>query len=54
MAVESMFSYEFLYRFYGVNDFADRAERAAFNALPVAMSPDCMASTQTAFIPRLS
>lgn len=41
MAVESMFSYAFLYRFYGANLFADRAELAAFNALPVAMSPDC-------------
>ncbi|RAH82390.1 hypothetical protein BO86DRAFT_429272 [Aspergillus japonicus CBS 114.51] len=40
MAVESMFSYAFLYRFHGVNDFADRAERAAFNALPVGVSPD--------------
>ncbi|PYH82666.1 hypothetical protein BO82DRAFT_382874 [Aspergillus uvarum CBS 121591] len=40
MAVESMFSYAFLYRFHGVNDFADRAERAAFNALPVGLSPD--------------
>lgn len=42
MSVESMFSYAYLYRFYGSNDFADRAERAAFNALPAAMSPDCM------------
>ncbi|KAH9211322.1 hypothetical protein DL95DRAFT_437274 [Leptodontidium sp. 2 PMI_412] len=40
MSVESMFSYAYLYRFYGSNDFADRAERAAFNALPAAMSPD--------------
>ncbi|EPE34274.1 Six-hairpin glycosidase [Glarea lozoyensis ATCC 20868] len=40
MAVESMFSYAYLYRFYGSNDFADRAERAAFNALPAAISPD--------------
>ena len=44
MAVESMFSYAFLYRFQGVNDFADRAERAAFNALPVGVSPDCMST----------
>ncbi|OBT61933.1 hypothetical protein VE03_08242 [Pseudogymnoascus sp. 23342-1-I1] len=40
MSVESMFSYAYLYRFYGSNDFADRAERAAFNALPAAISPD--------------
>ncbi|KAJ4207650.1 hypothetical protein NW759_013880 [Fusarium solani] len=40
MAVESMFSYAFLYRFHGSNLFADRAELAAFNALPAAMSPD--------------
>lgn len=45
IAVESMFSYAYLYRFYGVNDYADRAERAAFNALPVALSPDCMLRT---------
>ncbi|KFY78878.1 hypothetical protein V499_02053 [Pseudogymnoascus sp. VKM F-103] len=40
MSVESMFSYAYLYRFYGSNDYADRAERAAFNALPAAISPD--------------
>ncbi|KAH8586555.1 hypothetical protein B0O99DRAFT_701834 [Bisporella sp. PMI_857] len=40
MAVESMFSYAYLYRFYGENKFADRVELAAFNALPAAMSPD--------------
>lgn len=37
-----MFSYAFLYRFYGYNDFADRAELAAFNALPAAVTADCM------------
>lgn len=41
MAVESMFSYAYLYRFHGANEFADRAERAAFNAFPAGMSPDC-------------
>ncbi|KIW04993.1 hypothetical protein, variant [Verruconis gallopava] len=40
MAVESMFSYAYLYRFHGVNEYADRAELAAFNALPVAISAD--------------
>ncbi|KAH8652616.1 hypothetical protein BGZ60DRAFT_419927 [Tricladium varicosporioides] len=40
MSVELMFSYAYLYRFYGSNDFADRAERVAFNALPAAISPD--------------
>ncbi|ETS87454.1 hypothetical protein PFICI_01282 [Pestalotiopsis fici W106-1] len=40
MAVESMFSYAWLYRLHAVSDFADRAERAAFNALPAAVSPD--------------
>ncbi|CAL5874729.1 uncharacterized protein PFLUO_LOCUS9030 [Penicillium psychrofluorescens] len=39
--VESMFSYAYLYRFYGYNDFADRAELAAFNALPAALTADC-------------
>lgn len=41
MSVESMFSYAYLYRFYGANDFGDRAERAAFNAFPAAISGDC-------------
>lgn len=41
MAVEVMFSYAYLYRFHGGNAFADNAELAAFNALPVAMSDDC-------------
>lgn len=41
MAVESMFSYAYLYRFHGSNAFADQAELPAFNALPVAISPDC-------------
>ncbi|CAK7229689.1 hypothetical protein SCUCBS95973_007310 [Sporothrix curviconia] len=40
IAVEVMFSYAYLYRSFGVNDYADRAERAAFNALPVALAPD--------------
>lgn len=40
MAVESMFSYAYLYRFHGANEFADRAELAAFNAFPAAISPD--------------
>lgn len=43
MAVESMFSYAYLYRLHGTNNFADQAERVAFNALPAAISPDCMA-----------
>ncbi|KAI1053249.1 hypothetical protein LB506_012310 [Fusarium annulatum] len=40
MAVESIFSYAFLYRFHGINNYADKAELAAFNAFPAAMSPD--------------
>ncbi|CZR40474.1 uncharacterized protein FPRO_05374 [Fusarium proliferatum ET1] len=40
MAVESIFSYAFLYRFHGDNSYADKAELAAFNAFPAAMSPD--------------
>ncbi|KAF4494426.1 Six-hairpin glycosidase [Fusarium agapanthi] len=39
MAVESIFSYAFLYRFHGVNSYADKAELAAFNPFPAAMSP---------------
>ncbi|KAL6407440.1 Six-hairpin glycosidase [Ilyonectria robusta] len=41
MAVESIFSYAFLYRFYGENDYADKAELAAFNAFPAGVSADC-------------
>jgi hypothetical protein len=40
MAVETMYSMSYLYRFYGTNRFADRAELVAFNALPAAISPD--------------
>ncbi|KAF5702380.1 six-hairpin glycosidase [Fusarium globosum] len=40
MTVESIFSYAFLYRFHGINNYADKAELAAFNAFPAAMSPD--------------
>ncbi|KKY14018.1 hypothetical protein UCRPC4_g06879 [Phaeomoniella chlamydospora] len=50
MAVEMMFSMSFLYRFYGETSFADKVERAGFNALPAALSPDWWAhqyATQT-------
>ncbi|KAM0331393.1 hypothetical protein ACHAQA_003066 [Verticillium albo-atrum] len=47
MAVESMFSYAWLYRFYGANDFADRAELAAFNAFPSGMRWSHQYVTQT-------
>lgn len=40
MTVEMMYSMSYLYRFMGDNDFADRAELAAFNALPAAISAD--------------
>jgi len=40
MAVEMIFSMSYLYRFIGDNSFADRAELAAFNALPAAIAPD--------------
>ncbi|KAL3430044.1 hypothetical protein BDV09DRAFT_202517 [Aspergillus tetrazonus] len=39
-SVEMMFSMAYLYQFYGINAYADRAERVAFNSLPAALSPD--------------
>lgn len=41
MTVETMFSHAYLYRFHGTNEFADIAERAAFNALPAGVTADC-------------
>lgn len=38
--VETMFSLSYLYQTVGDNNFADRCERAAFNALPVMATPD--------------
>ncbi len=40
MSVETTFSLSYLYRLFGDNAFADRAELAAFNAFPAAISPD--------------
>jgi DUF1680 family protein len=40
MAVEMMYSMSYLYRLMGDNCFADQAELAAYNALPVAISAD--------------
>ena len=37
--VESMFSLNYLYQAVGDRDFADRSERAAYNALPVMFTP---------------
>ncbi|KAL4733201.1 hypothetical protein BDV11DRAFT_210392 [Aspergillus similis] len=39
-SVEMMFSMAYLYQFYGINAYADRTERVAFNSLPAALSPD--------------
>jgi hypothetical protein len=38
--VETMFSLSYLYQTLGDNHFADRAELAAFNALPTMVTPD--------------
>jgi hypothetical protein len=38
--VETMFSMSYLYQTIGDNDFADKCERAAFNALPVMATAD--------------
>ena len=38
--VETMFSLSYLYQTIGDNDFADKCERAAFNALPVMTTSD--------------
>lgn len=39
-AVETTFSMTYLYQSLGTNEYADRAELAAFNAYPVMLTPD--------------
>lgn len=40
ISAELMFSLSYIYQFLGDNDLADWAERTAFNAFPVSVSPD--------------
>lgn len=40
IAAEMMFSLAYVYQFLGDNDLADWAERTAYNAFPVSVSPD--------------
>ena len=44
-AVEAMYSLAYLYQALGDNDFADRCELAAFNAMPAHLTPDWWART---------
>jgi len=44
-AVEAMYSLAFLYQALGDNNFADRCELAAFNAMPVHLTPNWWART---------
>lgn len=41
MVVETMFSYAYMYRLHGTNNYADMTERATFNALPGGITADC-------------
>ncbi|KAF1981397.1 hypothetical protein K402DRAFT_425448 [Aulographum hederae CBS 113979] len=45
MSVEMIYSMAWLHRYQGFNDYADKAEAAAFNALPAAISPDWWSHT---------
>lgn len=44
-AVETIFSLSYLYQALGDNEFADRCERTAFNAMPAQLTPDWWART---------
>jgi hypothetical protein len=50
---EIMFSMAYLFQFYGINQYADKAELAAFNAFPAALTPDCKSCSSCSAIAKV-